>query len=155
MWTEIVFEGATAGRAMEMAYALRADGLVLNKDFIWAWMPKDSIVVGGIEKWILDQKSDHWISGSGPGNLLSIEMELSMEKKISITDLDRHQVNLLEEMWSLNDVSDYEVWFEELSESDQLQVRTLQQILMHEFMEGLLEITGLAESREVLKRFRI
>ena len=56
MWTEIVFEGATAGRAMEMAYALRADGLVLNKDFIWAWMPKDSIVVGGIEKWILDQK---------------------------------------------------------------------------------------------------
>jgi len=78
-----------------------------------------------------------------------------MEKKISITDLDRHQVNLLEEMWSLNDVSDYEVWFEELSESDQLQVRTLQQILMHEFMEGLLEITGLAESREVLKRFRI
>jgi hypothetical protein len=82
-------------------------------------------------------------------------MELIMEKKISITDLDRHQVNLLEEMWSLNDVSDYEVWFEELSESDQLQVRTLQQILMHEFMEGLLEITGLAESREVLKRFRI
>ena len=78
-----------------------------------------------------------------------------MEKKISITDLDRHQVNLLEEMWSLNDVSDYEVWFEELSESDQLQVRTLQQIIMHEFMEGLLEITGLAESREVLKRFRI
>ena len=78
-----------------------------------------------------------------------------MEKKISITDLDRHQVNLLEEMWGLKDISEYEFWFEELSHSDQLQVRTLQQILMHEFMEGLLEITGLEESREVLKKFRI
>jgi len=78
-----------------------------------------------------------------------------MEKKISITDLDRHQVNLLEEMWGLKGIEEYEVWFEELSESDQLQVRTLQQILMHEFMEGLLEITGLEESREVLKRFRL
>ncbi len=56
MWTEVVFEGATAVRAMEMAHALRASGLVLNKDFTWAWMPKDSIVVGGTERWILDQK---------------------------------------------------------------------------------------------------
>ena len=78
-----------------------------------------------------------------------------MEKKISITDLDRHQVNLLEQMWSLEGLEEYEVWFEELSRRDQLQVRTLQQILMHEFMEGLLEITGLEQSREVLKRFRI
>jgi len=82
-------------------------------------------------------------------------MELIVSKKISITDLDRHQVNLLESMWGLKDISQYENWFEELSESDQLQVKTLQQILMHEFMEGLLEITGLAESREALKRFHL
>ena len=56
MWTEVVFEGATAARAMEMAHALRSAGLVLEKDFIWAYMPKDSIVVGGLERWILDQK---------------------------------------------------------------------------------------------------
>jgi len=78
-----------------------------------------------------------------------------VEKKISITDLDQHQVSLLESMWGLKGIEEYEVWFEELSQRDQLQVRTLQQILMHEFMEGLLEITGLEESREVLKRFRI
>jgi len=78
-----------------------------------------------------------------------------VEKKISITDLDRHQVNLLESMWGLKDLSQYENWFEELSESDQLQVQTLQQILMHECMEDLLEITGLEESYDVLKRFRI
>ena len=82
-------------------------------------------------------------------------MELNVSKKISITDLDRHQVNLLESMWGLKDLSQYENWFEELSESDQLQVQTLQQILMHECMEGLLEITGLEESCDVLKRFRI
>jgi hypothetical protein len=82
-------------------------------------------------------------------------MESIMNKKISITDLDQHQVSLLESMWGLKDISEYESWFEELSESDQLQVRTLQQILMHEFMEGLLEITGLEESREALKRFRL
>ena len=56
MWYEVVIEGATAVRAIEMAHALRGDGLVLNKDFTWAWMPKDSIVVGGTERWILDQK---------------------------------------------------------------------------------------------------
>jgi hypothetical protein len=82
-------------------------------------------------------------------------MEMNMEKKISITDLNTHQVGLLESMWGLKDISEYESWFDELSGSDQLQVRTLQQILMHEFMEGLLEITGLEESREVLKRFRL
>lgn len=78
-----------------------------------------------------------------------------MEKKISITDLNHHQVGLLESMWELKDISEFESWFEELSESDQLQVHTLRQILAHEFMEGLLEITGLEESRQVLKRFRL
>lgn len=78
-----------------------------------------------------------------------------MEKKISITDLDQHQVSLLEEMWSLKSLEEYEDWFGELSASDQLQVRTLQQILAHEFMEGLMAITGLEESRQVLKRFRL
>ena len=44
MWTEVVFEDATAVRAMEMAYALQAAGLVLNKDFIWTYIPRDSVV---------------------------------------------------------------------------------------------------------------
>lgn len=44
MWTEIVFEGATSVRGIEMAYALRSAGLVLNKDFTWTYIPKDSVV---------------------------------------------------------------------------------------------------------------
>ena len=44
MWTEVVFEGDTASRGMEMAWALSRSGLVLNKDFTWTYIPKDSVV---------------------------------------------------------------------------------------------------------------
>jgi hypothetical protein len=38
MWTEVVFEGATASRGLEMAARLRLDGLVLNQDFDWRYI---------------------------------------------------------------------------------------------------------------------
>ena len=44
MWTEVVFDGVNSARGIEMAYALRSDGLVLDKDFIWTYIPKDSVV---------------------------------------------------------------------------------------------------------------
>lgn len=40
MWSEVVIEGATASRGMEMARALRDAGLVLDKDFTWCYIPK-------------------------------------------------------------------------------------------------------------------
>jgi len=40
MWTEVVFEGATASRGMGMAWTLRAAGLVLDQDFTWTYIPK-------------------------------------------------------------------------------------------------------------------
>jgi len=40
MWTEVAFEGATASRGMEMAWALRDAGLVLDQDFTWCYIPK-------------------------------------------------------------------------------------------------------------------
>ena len=48
MWTEIVFEGATALQAMEMVHALQDAGLVMNQDFVWRYMPK-GVVVGADE----------------------------------------------------------------------------------------------------------
>lgn len=39
MWSEVVIEGATASRGMEMAWALRDAGLVLDQDFTWRYMP--------------------------------------------------------------------------------------------------------------------
>lgn len=44
MWSEVVFEGATAARGMEMAWALARAGLILDKDFTWRYVPKDSVV---------------------------------------------------------------------------------------------------------------
>jgi len=40
MWTEVVFEDIGAARGMEMAWALRSAGLVLDKDFTWCYIPK-------------------------------------------------------------------------------------------------------------------
>ena len=40
MWSEVVFEDIGAARGMEMAWALRDAGLVLDKDFTWAYIPK-------------------------------------------------------------------------------------------------------------------
>ena len=44
MWSEVVFEGATASRGLEMAWALARAGLILDKDFTWRYIPKDSVV---------------------------------------------------------------------------------------------------------------
>lgn len=40
MWSEVVFEDIGAARGMEMAWALRDAGLVLDKDFTWCYLPK-------------------------------------------------------------------------------------------------------------------
>jgi hypothetical protein len=40
MWSEVVFEDIGAVRGMEMAWALRDAGLVLDKDFTWCYIPK-------------------------------------------------------------------------------------------------------------------
>jgi len=52
MWSEVVFECATAARGIEMAYALRSAGLVLDKDFTWAYIPK-----AAEDEWILFEKN--------------------------------------------------------------------------------------------------
>ena len=40
MWSEVVFEDIGASRGMEMAWALRDAGLVLDQDFTWCYIPK-------------------------------------------------------------------------------------------------------------------
>ena len=39
MWTEVVFEPAGPARGLELASRLSLDGLVLNQDFTWRYMP--------------------------------------------------------------------------------------------------------------------
>ena len=51
MWSEVVFEDIGASRGMEMAWALRDAGLVLDKDFTWCYIPK------ALDEWILFEKN--------------------------------------------------------------------------------------------------
>ena len=52
MWSEVVIEGATAAQGMEMAWALRDAGLVLDQDFTWCYIPKAADPVT-INEWSL------------------------------------------------------------------------------------------------------
>ena len=56
MWSEIVFEGATAVRAMEMAHALQDAGLVMNQDFTWRYLPKGVVVGADDDGYILSSR---------------------------------------------------------------------------------------------------
>lgn len=56
MWTKVVFDGANSARGIEMAYALRSDGLVLDKDFTWTYIPKGSVVGVDDDGYILSGK---------------------------------------------------------------------------------------------------
>lgn len=53
MWTEIVFEDATALRGLEMARALSQAGLVMNQDFTWRYLPKGVVVGADDDGYIL------------------------------------------------------------------------------------------------------
>ena len=39
MWSEVVFEGANPSQGLELVARLSLDGLVLNQDFTWRYMP--------------------------------------------------------------------------------------------------------------------
>jgi hypothetical protein len=56
MWSEVVIEGATAARGMEMVWALRDAGLVLDQDFTWCYIPKTADPVT-INEWSLFEKN--------------------------------------------------------------------------------------------------
>ena len=56
MWSEVVFEDATAARGMEMAWALARAGLILDKDFTWRYLPKGVVVGADDDGYILSSR---------------------------------------------------------------------------------------------------
>jgi hypothetical protein len=56
MWSEVVFEDIGAARGMEMAWALRNAGLILDQDFTWCYIPKAADPVT-INEWSLFEKN--------------------------------------------------------------------------------------------------
>ena len=72
---------------------------------------------------------------------------------IQINNLTAYQVEMLDHMWSLEDMQEYEDWYESLDEEDQLLAETLQQMVILESMEEMLKDT--TDAKEALKKFAL
>ena len=72
---------------------------------------------------------------------------------IQIENLTEYQVEMLEHMWSLESVEEYEEWYNLLDEEDQQLVDTLQQMIILAEMDNVMG--GCKDAKEVLKKFAL
>lgn len=71
---------------------------------------------------------------------------------INITGLTTHQVALLDHMWSLQDIEDYEEWKNNLTESTMNTVDTLEQLV---YWAQLDDITDVSKAVAYLNGIRL
>lgn len=72
---------------------------------------------------------------------------------ITISGLTAEQVQLLDIMWGLQDIQDYDNWKNSLSESTQNMVCSLEELVMIETLEQSL--TSVAAAAQLLKKFAL
>ena len=72
---------------------------------------------------------------------------------IQIENLTEYQVEMLEHMWSLESVEEYEEWYALLDEEDQQLADSLQQMIILAEMDDLMD--GCKDAKEVLKKFAL
>jgi uncharacterized protein YukE len=72
---------------------------------------------------------------------------------IQIENLTEYQVEMLEHMWSLDSVEEYEEWYALLDEEDQQLADSLQQMIILAEMDDLMD--GCKDAKEVLKKFAL
>lgn len=68
-----------------------------------------------------------------------------------IEGLTEYQVDMLDHMWSLDTLEDYENWYSLLDEEDQRMADSLQKLVILEAMEEVLG--DMQEAKEVLAKF--
>lgn len=68
-----------------------------------------------------------------------------------IEGLTEYQVDMLDHMWSLDTLEDYENWYSLLDEEDQRMADSLQKLVVLEAMEEVLG--DMQEAKEVLAKF--
>lgn len=73
---------------------------------------------------------------------------------IRLTNLTPHQVELLETMWDLEDITDVEAWQATLDIEDRIMSETLMRLVLHEIVEDLV-VEDLSLANEYLTRFRL
>ena len=75
-------------------------------------------------------------------------------KPITLTHLTPHQVDLLDQLWSLESMQEVDEWLSTLSAKDRVLSRTLMQMVMQETIEDLV-VEDLSLAREYLTRFQL
>ena len=72
---------------------------------------------------------------------------------IQIENLTEYQVEMLEHMWSLDSVEEYEERYALLDEEDQQLADSLQHMIILAEMDDLMD--GCKDAKEVLKKFAL
>ena len=72
---------------------------------------------------------------------------------IQIHNLTEYQVEMLDHMWSLDSVEEYEEWYNLLDDEDQKLADSLQQMIILAEMDNLMG--DFKDAKEVLKKFAL
>ena len=72
---------------------------------------------------------------------------------IQIENLTEYQVEMLDHMWSLDSVEEYEEWYNLLDEEDQQLADSLQQKIILAEMDNLMD--DCKDAKQLLKKFAL
>ena len=72
---------------------------------------------------------------------------------IKIENLTEYQVEMLDHMWSLDSMEEYEEWFDLLDEEDQQLADSLQQMIILAEMDNLMG--DCKDAKQLLKKFAL
>lgn len=72
---------------------------------------------------------------------------------IQIENLTEYQVEMLDHMWSLDSLEEYEEWYDLLDEEDQNLADSLQQMILLEQMDNLMGDCN--DAKQLLKKFAL
>lgn len=70
---------------------------------------------------------------------------------ISIDGLTKHQVQLLDKMWSLDGIDEYDSWYSTLDENTMNMVDTLEQMII---LAELDDVEDVSYAEGLLRRYR-
>ena len=73
---------------------------------------------------------------------------------IRIENLTKHQVNLLDTMWSFHTEEQYFDWYESLKEGDRKMADVLIKLMMHELIDESMQ-NEFSEAKQVLRKFML
>jgi hypothetical protein len=72
---------------------------------------------------------------------------------ITIENLTAYQVEMLDHMWSLDSMEEYEEWYNLLDDEDQQLADSLQQMIILAEMDNLLD--DCEDAKQLLKKFAL